>query len=620
MALPRLRDRRRVWTDHGHAFIEVDAIAEPEAGELRSRLQRRLERLDAVQWAEVNALTRRVAVAFEERMVGVADLVGVVDAVERDHGRHVAHDPDAPPHPADPEPLRRAIVAFAGDLAGLGLSGVHLVGAASPLPLELASLVTLLEHQPRLRRIVEHALGRRAVDAALPLLSALGYGVAHGPSGPLVDVLYRLALIGEIRARQQAWALREPELYANPRRRPVEPVEIPPRPVPLPGGPVGTWADRISIGALGGFAVTAVATGDPRRAVDAFLAGTPKAARFGREGFATQLGRILAARGVVPMEPKVLRRLDRLDTVVLDRSAVETGRWRLVEGPDDVRRRIEALWDPSDPEKPARKGRWRVAAVPARGTPAELRALRRDGALVLGLTAGGELRGHAAAVVELDPEAERVAEAVRGAGLMLVVAGRKGAAGPQLGAEKVCPRGRRLATAVRDLQADGAVVAVVTRRGRTPLVAADIGIGLVRRSGRPPWGADLICGHDLDDVTFLVSATVPARAVSRRSAVLALAGSGLGAAAALAGPPTNAAQRALLAVNGSAGVALATGAVTARRIGRPAPQPVPLVLRAGRAVPATASRAAGAGFAASAAALRLGARGASAIAALLSPR
>jgi cation-transporting ATPase I len=297
-----------------------------------------------------------------------------------------------------------------------------------------------------------------------------------------------------------------------------------------------------------------------------------------------------------------------------------------VAGDDDARAQIARLWDPQTPEEVVRRGRWEVAPVRSKQTPDELRPLRRDGAIVLCLFSGGRVVGHAAAVLELDPGAELVVDAVRSAGLALLVAGQKGAAGSRLGADRVCPRGQRLGPAVRAMQAEGAVVAVVTRRGRAGLVAADVGIGVLRRSGRPPWGADLLCGPALDAVAFLVAATVPARAVSRRSAALALAGSGLGAVAALAGPPTNARQRALLAVNGSAGTALIAGALTARSLAEPAAgaagaehRPVPLVVRAGRAVPAAGARAAGAGFSATAAALRLGARGASAIAALIAP-
>lgn len=622
-----LGSRRRVWAGDGHAHIEVEAIAEPQAAELRARLKQSLERLDAVQWAEVNALTRRVAVSFEERLIDVAGLLGVVDSVERDHSPRTLSDPDEPPHPADSEPLLRAVTVLLGDVGGLVLSSI---AAVMPLPLELALLVSLLDSQPRLRRMIQQRLGPRATELGLPLLAALAEGLAQGPSGPLVDLLYRSMLVGEIQARRQAWAKREPHFYANPRRKPVEPPELEPRPVPLPGGPVGTWADRLSIAALVGFTATLATTGNAQRAVDAFLAGTPKAARLGREGFATQLGRILCARGVVPLQAKALRRLDRLDTVVLDITALVTGQWQVAEvvpvgerSPAELRQRVATLWDPRRPDDIVTDDRWRLAPLAKQAVPEPLRPLRKDGALVLGLWRDHQLNGYASAVAELDPAATMLAETVRRAGHRLIIAGRKGAVGRQLGADGVCPRGERLGAAVRDLQREGAVIAVVTRRGRAGLVAADVGIGVLRRSGRPPWGADLLCGPQLDDATFIIGASVAARAVSRRSARLALAGSGLGAVAALAGPPVGAMQRGMLVVNGSAALALAAGALSARGLDRGLdrlqPHALPrMLVEVGRAAPGlvvrTVSRGVAAALCLGSCALRLGGQAAGAVA------
>ena len=91
-----------------------------------------------------------------------------------------------------------------------------------------------------------------------------------------------------------------------------------PGPVPLPDGPLETYAQRVAFGSLGAGGLTFVATRNPRRTADVLLAAVPRAARLGRESFAASAGRVLAGRDVVPMDARVLRRLDRIDTVVVD--------------------------------------------------------------------------------------------------------------------------------------------------------------------------------------------------------------------------------------------------------------------------------------------------------------
>src|SRR5205807_3784073 len=79
---------------------------------------------------------------------------------------------------------------------------------------------------------------------------------------------------------------------------------------------------RAALAAFGVFGLSLAATKDPRRAANTLMAAAPKAARLGREAFAAQLGRDLANRDVIVLDPSALRHLDRVDTVVVDRSAV----------------------------------------------------------------------------------------------------------------------------------------------------------------------------------------------------------------------------------------------------------------------------------------------------------
>ena len=84
-----------MWAQTGHAAIEVrgldgtpDADGKPGPANPRvaDAVRRAVAGLRGVRWAEVNEVTAQLLVAFDERHVGVEQLLGVVRAVEKDHG------------------------------------------------------------------------------------------------------------------------------------------------------------------------------------------------------------------------------------------------------------------------------------------------------------------------------------------------------------------------------------------------------------------------------------------------------------------------------------------------------------------------------------------------------
>jgi len=129
-----------------------------------------------------------------------------------------------------------------------------------------------------------------------------------------------------MRARRELWQRRESELHERRAVGRLPSAAAGQRPAPLPAGPVESYSNAAAVGALAGAAATAAVTRDARLMVAATVAATPKAARLGREGFAARLGRDLARSGVLTMDADVLRRLDRIDTVVLDAEVLSTGR------------------------------------------------------------------------------------------------------------------------------------------------------------------------------------------------------------------------------------------------------------------------------------------------------
>src|SRR5206468_9171249 len=115
-----------------------------------------------------------------------------------------------PEHPADCEPMHRQALALAADVAGVGLGFVGRAVRASPLPMEVASLVSLADATPWIRRPLESRFGRAATDLGLAVGNAIGQGLTQGPFGLAVDMAQRALLLDEIHARRAVWQLREP--------------------------------------------------------------------------------------------------------------------------------------------------------------------------------------------------------------------------------------------------------------------------------------------------------------------------------------------------------------------------------------------------------------------------
>lgn len=163
---------RRIWQDdHGHAQIEVRGLAEPRGEAFRRRVKAAVERLDGVEWAEVNAITERLAVAFDSSSSPLSAIVAAVETVERAHGvargrrRPADWDvDDRADHPSDAEPAHRAIAMLAGNSLALSAAVAGRVVRAPRIPAELAAAASMLEHLPWVRRGARRVVGKRVVD------------------------------------------------------------------------------------------------------------------------------------------------------------------------------------------------------------------------------------------------------------------------------------------------------------------------------------------------------------------------------------------------------------------------------------------------------------------------
>ncbi|HEX8862944.1 MAG TPA: hypothetical protein VGC06_28395 [Actinomycetes bacterium] len=131
------------------------------------------------------------------------------------------------------------------------------------------------------------------------------------------------------------------------------------------------------LASLGGSALTVATTRSFQRGSAMLQAGLPKAARFGREGFAAHLGRVLAARGIMPLDPEPLRLLDRVNCVVFDVDLLLRGDFELTTAAvvgsadsEDPERMVRRLFDRRHPAARRRRGGWTLAPARATGTRA----------------------------------------------------------------------------------------------------------------------------------------------------------------------------------------------------------------------------------------------------------
>jgi cation-transporting P-type ATPase I len=586
-----LASPRVAWRGDGRVHIRVRGITHERGRALARAVEARLTDHSAVRWAVVNA-PLGVAVVSCAGDAPAHELIAIIERLEAEYLVQPERPADRPAA-VDRVAVTAAPVAVAA--AGLAFAGVGRVLRIVRLPAELGSVVQLVDTQPRLRAAMERAAGAPGADLALATANALAQSAAQGVSGLALDLGQRAAQLAEAVLQRDTWSRAEPALCGDPRRAAAQPV-TPERPRPLPPSPAEMYAEKVGLGALGAFGGLLAVTGSPQRAAGVALAGLPKAARVGPEGFAAALGCLLARRGLVVTDHRALRLLDRIDTIVIDTDVLTTGALAvgnvlpLVDA--DIARLtgvVYTLFSADRVSETVTDGTFALGPLRAHGMPrggARLAAKLADrgAAFVLGLTECGRLR----AVVGIAPEpaggADLVLAAAAGAGAAFCLAGPAGpamASGPSAAAEsgpgaaRHLPGGRRLLASVRGLQADGAVVLLVSGQRRA-LAAADVGVGLASADGRPAWGAHILAAADLAAASLPIDAVRVARAVSGRGVRLSQAGTALGAAIAAGGAAPTASARSLLAVNGAGAIALAGGAWSVSELARrPARVPPP---------------------------------------------
>lgn len=505
---------RRCWQGNDRMWIEVRGLTDDAAGEgVGEAVLTAVRAHPGVIAAHLNVALSRIVVSVDVGGPELSELCGViadaeVSAVEVDARRH-----RVPDLPGDGVVLLGRVVTVAANAAGLGVAVAGRAVGLPRLPGMVSVAVTVIDYQPRLRRLCEDVLGPVAANTVLGVAAATAHTLTQAPASLAVDLAIQVVHAAEGRSGQRAWSRWEPAL-AEHAEHPA-PVRPEPRHRPRPPGPVERHGDRSGLAQAIGATAVAVLTGNLAAAATAAAVAAPKAARSTRESFAATMGRGLADRhDVLVLRPEALRRLDRVDVVLLDPRVLCT------TGP----LRIRAIAGVGDSH---RTSAWTHAATElARGAldvgRHELRAP----------WAGGPGSFEVFVSPAPDPLATAVIEEARGGGADVVSLDVEDLGDLRSAFDDLRPAGDRsiddaLERAVIDLQDDGHTVALITADADKALWEADVAVGVWAGDGPPSWHAHVIVG-DLAGVWRLVHALPAARAASRSGVRLSIGASALG--------------------------------------------------------------------------------------------
>ena len=570
--------RRRVWSQPGKAHIELPDLGAAEFEEFASTLSRELEALDGVHWASANGALSRMVIAWDEDRIDLDTINEVIDELEDRYSLEEGlFCSERPSHPGDDEPFTRGLAQMGANLVGAAVGSVLKVARRKPgrRQFDAAALMSVIDNVPHIRGGLANRFGRSLTDMAIGLANPLAQGVGSGPVGPTLDLFHQATQLLEAVERRQTWERMEPLLCSRPDRaaspRPMREA----RPIPIPQGPIEDYAENAWNMSLGGFLVGLADTQQLESAITPVLDALPKPARYGRNAFSARISRRLGERDMVILNPDALRRLDRIDCIVVDDNLLIGDQWRLdrVHAPQDLRpvkayARAETLLDPLHPELTRRDGEWTLTpASCVEVDDAWEFALREEGARgdLLALQYQDETCALFSIRQVTDRASKTFIDAIHQAGLELILASDDGDADDEFHAHRVVDHDG-LERFIRHIQRDHQVVAFFGNGSQPAMTTADINIGFALRGASLPWEADILSLGNLDDGTVLIQAINKARSVSEKCAVLAGAGAGIGALSAIRGLEKAAPGRVMLSVNLASLIALAYGTLRARRL------------------------------------------------------
>ncbi|WP_082109458.1 cation-translocating P-type ATPase [Mycobacterium sp. UM_Kg1] len=567
-----LTPSRRSWRGAGRAWIEVRGLDDPETGsEVGSAVLEALRARPEVNSVRLNRPLSRVIVEIGDE-ASLGELCAAVAAVERDLELSAT---ETAALPGDGLLLAAKGATFGVNAVGLAIAtaGTLLRWPAAPKIFDAAASVA--RYQPLARETLESWIGPGRADTVLSLVSLGSHVITMSPAILAVDLLVEGLKASETRAAALAWSRYEPQLarYCD-----VPEVYATARPVLPPDGAAERHLRRTAVAQAAAAAVVAALTRNLDMTSSAILATSPKAVRTSCESFAATLGQGLAdGHRVLPLRPDSLRRLDKIDTLVIDPRALTGEQRRVVQIRGASEHELPKAWENAQSllDKAGLRPGWhRVPRMSARGTvrkqPVEALILPAHHALASAVV----LQGRAAGVELVTVDTEILGELRPGFDDIRPVYGGGTA---DLDAA--------LAEAVTELQQAGRTVAVLSTEAAQALASADLALGVMPTSEEdtlpPPFYADLLLA-DLAGAWQVLHALPAARDAVERGVAISIGASTIAGLLLVRGvratiPGVGAGQsRGPGPVTIGAGAGMLSGYLLARRVLRAhAPKPAP---------------------------------------------
>jgi H+-transporting ATPase len=482
--------------------------------------------LAGVARTQLNWPLSRLVVDLGENGPSVEQLVLTVEAIERvfaepadrgepscESGPEKAGSSTVLDIPGDAAEVVNRVSLLAAKATALGVSVVLQAVRAPRLPRAFAAATTFAEAQPDVRRIFERALGRSRADAVLALGTSVTQSLGHTPSVIAADILLRSLRLIEALAAVDAWKEHEPHLALSAE---CEPQPESSRPRPVPDTSSENYARAATAAGLAG-AVALLVSGGAHLASEAVIVAAPRALNYARESFATTFcAGLNRNHHTLVLRPDALRRLDGIDVLVVDPAVLigESLRVAQVNGVDGELH--TKVWQCAQADVDAGLLGPGVHTGSSLSPGHELPDLR-DLEIVVSRTA--------------DPFAEPLIAAARGADLKLVSVNQADPGHLRGTFDELVPAGDdidlAICDAVRRLQSDGKVVAVVGRDLRHAFAAADLSLAVWASERAPAWTADVLLPN-LKVACRIVDAIPSAKSAARRGVELAAAGTVLG--------------------------------------------------------------------------------------------
>ncbi|MGV0732060.1 cation-translocating P-type ATPase [Mycolicibacter sinensis] len=315
---------RRCWSGEDRAWIEVRGLS--GAGELARHVLDALGAQPGVLSARLNLPLSRVVVELsaDGDRASLNDLCRVVADTERRYRRDDSSGGNADTPVAPPPavlPGDGLLLAARGVMVGVNAAGlaIALAGWALRLPqapVAVDAAAALVNYQPWLRRQLVDRIGTGPAHTVLSLISTGSRIATLSPAALAVDLALQGIKAAENQAGAQAWGRHEPHLARHAEQAEVQ---LPARPVPLPEGAADRYGNRMAFVQLIGAGVAGVFSRSLTVAATAAVVTGPKALRTTTEAFAATLSRALVEQhAALPLRPEGLRRLDRVDAVLID--------------------------------------------------------------------------------------------------------------------------------------------------------------------------------------------------------------------------------------------------------------------------------------------------------------